>query len=64
LPLALVVDGAVLLVAALLNAGVHVPLGVITLRFSVPVWKAGVGEAVIGFVSSHRVVGAASSVNA
>jgi hypothetical protein len=50
LSLVLVVDGAVFLVAALLNAGVHVPLGIITLRFSVPVWQAGVGEVVIGLV--------------
>lgn len=46
----LVVDAAVFLVAAALNAGVHIPLAFATLRFAAPVWQAGIGEAVIGVV--------------
>jgi hypothetical protein len=45
---ALVVDAVVFLAAALLNLGVRVPLGLVELRFAVPVWQAGVGEAIIG----------------
>lgn len=51
----LAVDGVVFLLAATLNAGAQIPLGVLTLRYGVdtlrfdhPVWQAGVGEAVIG----------------
>lgn len=43
----LVVDGVVFLLAATLNFGARIPLGVATLRFG-PVWQAGIGEAVIG----------------
>lgn len=46
----LAVDAVVFLVAAALNAGVHIPLGFATLRFAPPVWQAGIGEAVIGVV--------------
>lgn len=45
---ALLVDALVFLGAALLNLGVRVPLGFAEVGFSVPVWQAGVGEAVIG----------------
>ena len=45
---ALLVDAAVFLTAALLNMGVRVPLGFADLGFSVPVWQAGTGEAIIG----------------
>ncbi|HZD68051.1 MAG TPA: hypothetical protein VFA45_03745 [Actinomycetes bacterium] len=45
---ALLVDAVVFLTAALLNMGVRVPLGFAELRFSVPVWQAGAGEAIIG----------------
>ena len=44
----LVVDAVVFLTAALLNMGVRIPLGFTDLRFSVPVWQAGTGEAIIG----------------
>lgn len=46
----LVVDAAVFLVAALLNFGLQIPLGVATLRFPVHIWQAGLGEAVIGLL--------------
>jgi len=45
---ALLVDAGVFLTAALLNMGVRVPLGFAELSFSVPVWQAGTGEAIIG----------------
>jgi hypothetical protein len=45
---ALLVDAVVFLTAALLNMGVWVPLGFAELRFAVPVWQAGIGEAIIG----------------
>lgn len=45
---ALLVDALVFAGAALLNLGVRVPLGFADLGFSVPIWQAGVGEAVIG----------------
>jgi hypothetical protein len=44
----LLVDAVVFLTAALFNMGVQVPLGFATLGFSVPVWQAGTGEAIIG----------------
>lgn len=44
----LLVDGAIFLVAALLNWGFQVPLGFVTLAFAPAVWQAGVGEAVVG----------------
>jgi uncharacterized membrane protein len=43
-----ILDGTLFLAAALLNMGVQLPLGLITLRFADPVWQAGTGEAVIG----------------
>jgi hypothetical protein len=42
------VDAAVFLSAAVLNAGIHVPLGFVEVSFPAPVWQAGVGEAVVG----------------
>jgi hypothetical protein len=45
---ALLVDAVVFLGAALFNMGVRVPLGFADLGFSVPVWQAGTGEAIIG----------------
>jgi hypothetical protein len=48
LRVALLVDAVVFLGASLLNLGVQVPLGVVTLRFADPIWQAGTGEAVIG----------------
>ena len=48
LRVALLVDAAVFLAAALLNLGVQVPLGFATLRFADPIWQAGTGEAIIG----------------
>lgn len=44
----LFLDATVFLVAALLNAGISIPLGFAELRFGVPIWQAGLGEAVIG----------------
>jgi hypothetical protein len=44
----LVLDGAVFLVAALLNWGARIPLGLGTLAFVPAVWQAGIGEAVVG----------------
>ncbi len=44
----LCLDAFVFLAAALLNAGVIIPLGSTQLSFPVPIWQAGVGEAVIG----------------
>jgi hypothetical protein len=44
----LFVDGAIFLLAALLNFGAKVPLGFAVANFPVPIWQAGVGEAVIG----------------
>ena len=38
--LVFLLDAAVFLGAALLNMGVHVPLGFATLRFSDPIWQA------------------------
>src|SRR4051812_33630058 len=48
LRLVTLVDAVVFLVAALLNFGLSVPLGVADLVFPVAIWQAGVGEAVIG----------------
>src|SRR5438105_7970017 len=45
---ALFVDAVVFLTAALLNLGTKVPLGFAELSFPVPIWQAGIGEAVIG----------------
>ncbi len=45
---ALFVDAAVFLLAALLNFGAKIPLGFVELDFAVPIWQAGIGEAVIG----------------
>jgi hypothetical protein len=44
----LVVDAVVFLTAALLNLGAKIPLGFAELSFPVPIWQAGIGEAVIG----------------
>lgn len=44
----LVVDAVVFLTAALLNFGLHIPLGFAQLSFPVPIWQAGIGEAIIG----------------
>lgn len=44
----LFVDAAIFLLAALLNFGARIPLGFAELHFSVPIWQAGTGEAVIG----------------
>ena len=46
----LLVDGGVFLLAALLNLGAKVPLGFTELSFPVPIWQAGLGEAVIGLL--------------
>ncbi|HEY7488625.1 MAG TPA: hypothetical protein VH912_29560 [Streptosporangiaceae bacterium] len=48
LRIVLLIDAAVFLGAALLNAGVEIPLGFGTLRFADPIWQAGTGEAIIG----------------
>ena len=48
LRVALFVDAVVFLSAALLNVGAKIPLGFTELDFPVPVWQAGIGEAVIG----------------
>ena len=45
---ALFVDAVVFLTAALLNLGAKIPLGFTELGFPVPIWQAGIGEAVIG----------------
>jgi hypothetical protein len=45
---ALLVDAVVFLCAALFNMSVRIPLGFAELGFSVPVWQAGAGEAIIG----------------
>ena len=44
----LLVDALVFLTAALLNMGAKIPLGFAELSFPVPIWQAGIGEAVIG----------------
>ena len=44
----LFVDAVVFLIAALLNLGLKIPLGLTELSFPVPIWQAGIGEAVIG----------------
>jgi hypothetical protein len=43
-----IVDATVFLTASLQNMGLGIPLGVVELRFPVPIWQAGIGEAVIG----------------
>jgi hypothetical protein len=43
-----VIDAGVFLAAAAMNAGARIALGPIDWSFGVPVWQAGVGEAVIG----------------
>ena len=48
LRIVLLVDAAVFLTAALLNAGVQIPLGFVVVSFPIPIWQAGIGEAVIG----------------
>ena len=45
---ALFADAVVFLTAALLNLGTKIPLGFAELSFPVPIWQAGIGEAVIG----------------
>ena len=45
---ALGIDAVVFLIAALLNFGLAIPLGVAVLRFPVPIWQAGIGETIIG----------------
>ena len=45
---AIFVDAVVFLTAALLNLGTKMPLGFAELSFPVPIWQAGIGEAVIG----------------
>jgi hypothetical protein len=45
---ATLVDAVVFLTAALLNLDATIPLGFVTLSFPVPIWQAGIGEAVIG----------------
>ena len=52
----LLVDGGVFLLAALLNLGGQVPLGFTQLSFPVPIWQAGLGEAVIGVLLISAVV--------
>jgi hypothetical protein len=47
---ALIVDAVVFLTAALLNFGTKIPLGFTELNFPVPIWQAGIGEAVIGLM--------------
>src|SRR5207244_8604343 len=46
----LFIDAIVFLTASLLNMGATLPLGFAVLNFPVPIWQAGVGEAVIGLV--------------
>ena len=46
----LLVDGGMFLYAALLNFGMRIPLGITELGFPVPIWQAGLGEAVIGLL--------------
>ncbi len=48
LRIVLVVDAVVFLTAALLNFGLHIPLGFAELSFHPSIWQAGSGEAVIG----------------
>ena len=48
LRVAIFVDAIVFLTAALLNFGTKIPLDFAELSFPVPIWQAGVGEAVIG----------------
>ncbi len=45
-----ILDAVVFLVAAALNLGARIPLGVAQLSFPVAIWQAGVGEAAIGLV--------------
>lgn len=47
LRIVLVVDAVVFLTAALLNFGLHIQLGFAQLSFPVPIWQAGIGEAII-----------------
>lgn len=42
------VDALVFLAAALFNFGTEIPLGFAELSFPVPIWQAGIGEAIIG----------------
>jgi hypothetical protein len=44
----LFVDAVVFVTAALLHLGTNIPLGFTNLSFPVPIWQAGIGEAVIG----------------
>ncbi|HEU5438035.1 MAG TPA: hypothetical protein VFU88_02000 [Ktedonobacterales bacterium] len=48
LRIVLVINAVVFLTASLFNFGLHVPLGFADLSFPLPVWQAGIGEAVIG----------------
>lgn len=48
LRIVLAVDAVVFLTAALLNFGLHIPLGFAEPSFPLPIWQAGIGEAVIG----------------
>jgi hypothetical protein len=52
----LLVDGGVFLLAALLNLGGRIPLGFTELSFPVPIWQAGLGEAVIGVLLSSAAI--------
>ena len=46
----ILVDAVVFLTASLLNAGIIISLGFTEMGFAVPIWQAGIGEAVIGLV--------------
>lgn len=48
LRLLVLLDALAFLTAALLNAGLKIPLGFAELSFPVPIWQAGIGEAAIG----------------
>jgi hypothetical protein len=58
----LLVDGGVFVYAALLNFGVRIPLGITELGFPVPIWQAGLGEAVIGLLLLSAAVTQRGSV--
>ncbi|MGE5223847.1 MAG: hypothetical protein ACM3PY_15520 [Omnitrophica WOR_2 bacterium] len=48
LRIVILMDALVFLTAALLNFGTKIPLGFAELSFPVPIWQAGIGEAIIG----------------
>src|SRR5207248_2674436 len=60
---AIFVDAVVFLTAALLNGGARLPLGFAELSFPVPIWQAGIGEAVIGLALLAAAVAGRATVS-